>query len=795
MKRSIILILLSIAVFTAAIFAFPEEARAIRLQAENLCEEGVKLFEMNKIAEAESKFKAAIEQDGSYDKPYYYMAQVCDRQANYEQALDYLKKALRNSPHEDIYKYYQCEINNKIALDAVKNGNNERAVKIYNANLEALPYHLPTYNRLAILAINKGDYNAALLQCNKAIESSQQAPPTVKIDQAEIATLHTNMANCFFELKNYARAISEIESAKKTRDTPYVQRYYKKIMGEDNPVFLELKKADEAFAAGNLKAAREGYEKVLKLYANCTPAVEKLSIISKHDRIEGVVAEGDRLAAAGQFMEAAEKYSEALLEDPTRAPLKDKIKDMEEKQKKADSAAIASVKKKQVSSGGTSSSELVDQRLRAMALKDLQSNPNLIYETKFNEAEELFKQEKYDEALAALKDIQEKKPDFKTEEINKRIRSIYTARGEVFIEYFDAAVPKLYIYIGVFTVVALIIWVNFGGQLMLMFKPDPQKHFKAGIDYLDKEKYDSAAASFEKALKTVFDPIERTKIKAKLAYSFFKLKDYDKCVKVSQEVLDVDPKNDSVHGYLGNSYLEKNIQSERAISEYKLLLRKQKDDKRIIALLCTHFLKEDNLSQEAIDVYQKVFASDPKDKRVRKMLCEAFIRSNDKTELAVKVYESVLEDEPNRKDVKLMLIIAYFNKKNYEECVRLCGELFERGDIENISLEYYTNSFTKLGKKGQLYDDYQALAAKFPDNAVLRTYLDKMQSVLAVERLTSPGASGVAFDKLQQTSAAAQQASGQPSMPQRAPAVNICKKCAHMNPVGLSVCEKCSAPI
>lgn len=793
-KSSVFSLRTAVAVLAAAVIAVFSggDACAIRAQAERLCEEGIKLFQMGKYAEAETKFSSAIGEDGSYGPSYYYMAQIYEQRNNHDEALSYVKKALSNVPHEDIYKNYMCEINNNMAIEAIKNNNIDRAYKLYFTNLDLVPYHLPTYNRLAALALKKGDYNDVLLQCNKALEKNSMIPPNVRFDSNEKAMLHTHMAAAFFELKNYSRAMNEIEAAKSTKDSSYVQKYYKRIMSDENPVVSEMKKADAAFESGNFKAAREGYEKVISLYPNSKVAVEKLSIMDNQARIENMVAEADLLAANNQIEEAVEKYNQVLAADPTRVVLKDKIKELKAKAEQIQKQAAASIRGK--SSSKSTDSVDIDTKLRQLIEKSHTNvNPDQAYELKFTEAEAYYSKQEYDKALEIYHKLMEDREDFRPDEINKRIRSIYASRGEFYIEYYNMAVPKLYVYLAVAIVIAIIIWIYFGGQIAVMMKPDPMKNYKDGVEYLDKEKYESAIACFEKALANAFEPLERARIKSKLSLCYFKIKNYDKCIKVSLEVLDVDPKNEVVHGYLGNSFLEKNATNERAISEYKLLLKKQKDDKRLLTILCNHFIKEDNLSQEAIDVYQKIFTMDPKDKNVRRMLGEAFIRSNDKSDIAIKVYESILADEPQRNEVKLMLISAKFSRKNFDESIMLCEELFEKGIIENITLEYYTNSYFKIDKKAELYQKYVELSRKFPNNQILKNYVDKIQSQLVVERLTGGG--GPAIQPAAAQGAATQQQGGgaAPAGAPAAPAVNICRNCAHMNPAGLMACEHCGA--
>ncbi|HNY11594.1 MAG TPA: tetratricopeptide repeat protein, partial [Candidatus Wallbacteria bacterium] len=478
-------ILVLLVIIFAAAFMFPAKAYAIRAQAQRFTDEGTELLKLNKLAEAEAKFKAAIDEDGSFDKPYYYMAQVCERNSNHEEAINYIKRALRNSPHEEVYKSYQCDINNAIAAEAIKNGNPDRATKIYYSNLEMLPFHMPTYNRLAMHFIGKGDYNGALLQSNKALESSSSMPPTLKFDISESAILHANMAVCFYELKNFSRAISEIDIALKTKDGPYVQKYYKKIMSEENPVFAELKKAETAFSTGNMAAAREGFERVLGMYPNCASAVEKISLIDRKKKIEDIIAEADKFLAGNQLAEAIEKYSEVLSIEPQRNDIRDKIKDIEGKMGQQQKDALASMKRNKPKD--TDSADLVDKKLKALVERDQASNdPNKLYETKFKEAEDLYNKQDYDNALDKYMNIAEDKDDFKPDEIKKRIKAIHAAKGEFYFESMQTAVPKLYLYLVMVLVILIVIYIYTGEQIASMFRADPYKFAKKGAELLEK---------------------------------------------------------------------------------------------------------------------------------------------------------------------------------------------------------------------------------------------------------------------------------------------------------------------
>ncbi len=873
LKVLIFLIALFLFQFTAAIQ--PQPAYAIRAQAERLCDEGKKLLELNKNAEADSKFKAAIAEDGSYAPSYYYVAQMLYLQGNNDEALIYIKKALANSPHEELYKSLQCDINAAVALKSAKNGNMDRAYKLYYENLEILNYHIPTYNRLASLFISKGDYSNAILQCNKALESAASMPPTIKYDPSELAFLHANMALCFFESKNYYRAMNEIEAAKKIKATDYVEKYYKKIMSDENPVFSDFKKGEQAFNSGDLKQARVYFEKVKQINPNYQPVNEKLNAIYNQEKIDTLLAEAQNLETKGSFNEAAERYNEALTLNPAKKEYAAKVTELEERAKKEQQTALSSMKKNPKKSGGTAESTLIDENLKKLAAREQSDkDPNQKYEQKFRAAEALYEKREYEKALALYREIFEDKEDFKHDEILKRMKTIYTNLDEFYIEYIDLALPKLYIYIIIVVTLGLILWCYFGGQIMLMMKPDPHKDYKNGIEYLEQENYPKAIQCFEKAILNAVDPIERTKVKSKLSTCYFKIKDYDKCIKTSLEVLDVDPKNEIVHGYLANSFLEKNMQTERAITEYKLLYKKQKDDKKLLGLLCDFFVKNDDLSQDAIDIYQRIYAADPSNKRVRNLLLEFFIRANDKGDLAMKVYESVCADDKNNVEVKMMLITAVFHRKNYQECVKLCRELFEKGVFDDITIDYYTNSFTKLQKRFELLDEYQNYVKKFPDNQALKRYWDRMFPVFNAERLMSGGqpaavssqvkaqpeapksdfipaaaerktgaaplsdqesevnsagqnnlSTGFNFSdaaakaaeperqnltppenvKINETNINADNmkveiANERPAAEQRptppgAQVINICKKCAHMNPPGATSCRKCSAPL
>jgi tetratricopeptide (TPR) repeat protein len=208
------------------------------------------------------------------------------------------------------------------------------------------------------------------------------------------------------------------------------------------------------------------------------------------------------------------------------------------------------------------------------------------------------------------------------------------------------------------------------------------------------------------------------------------------------------------------------------------MFRIRKDDNRLLNILCMTYLDEESLNNEAVEVYEKVYMKNPNDKAVRKLLCEAYIRGNNRNEGATRIYEAILEDSPERLEVRIMVITALFQKGKYEKTIEHCLAVFDQGIFDEFALDCLKNSFQKLGNAEELPKIYSELLEKFPEEEKLKLYMNKVQTQLDVERLTGK-------DKEKRADSSHVVASGP----------KICANCAHINPPGLSKCEKCFTPI
>ncbi len=355
--------------------------------------------------------------------------------------------------------------------------------------------------------------------------------------------------------------------------------------------------------------------------------------------------------------------------------------------------------------------------------------------------------------------------------------AFFNGLSQFFASAAAALVKGKYYYAGCL----LVLWLarDLPESVTVIFQGDASGHYTNGMTHMRYERYEQAARCFEKSLKYSMSPLDRQRVRSVLSDALYKAREFENCIKNCQEILALECKNDEGHFYLASSYLALGDRSDEAAKEYLYLFEtRRSEDKKLLKLLFSYLSGRKDLSETAMNVYRKCYEVEPRSEDYRKFLCSALVALRETSASALKVYADVLEDEPGRKDLKILLSTSYLKNRNYEKCFILCDGMIKDGVLDEVVLGCYADAVLKLGKKQDLYDKFMLLKAKHPDNANLISFLEKNENAFLADRLTAPEA----------------KSSGGSGERARA-AVNICKKCAHMNPVGIAACEKCSSPI
>jgi len=157
---------------------------------------------------------------------------------------------------------------------AYKSKQFEEAITHYNKAIEVLPDEMSYYNNLAAVKFEQKDYEACIETCKKAIEVGRAVRADYKI-----------VAKSYARIGNARKAQGKIDEA---------IRAYEDSLMEDrtNEIQTKLK----AMQAAKKKAEVEAYV--------------------NPEKAEEVRLEGNELFKAGKFVEAIEKYSDAMKRNP-----------------------------------------------------------------------------------------------------------------------------------------------------------------------------------------------------------------------------------------------------------------------------------------------------------------------------------------------------------------------------------------------------------------------------------------------------------------------------------------------
>lgn len=751
-------------------FALPEAASAYRAQAVKLVEAGQKLLEMKRSAEAAQKFAEAVDEDPTYAPSYFHLAGIARDQGNLEEARLHIDKALKNSPHEGDYKMFLCDLNVQLASAALKDGNPQEALALYERNRTLVDFHLPTMNRLAGYHVSKENFDEAKGISNEALRKLQSSAR--RYPDAEVAVLHANLSICYFKTQDYTRAMSEIKmAAGKKPDLDIVKRYQKIIHSDENPVVSNMTKGDLAYDAKRFDEALASYKEVLKHYPTYGPAIEKKNAIENRAKIDELHAVADELMQKENFKEAEAAFNQILAYDAADARAKGGLAEIEKRRETKE--------KQEMFAGATAARDKGEtqeekaQKLAALAkLHAKERDPEEELKQEYEIAKGLFEDRKYDEALEKFLALRDKRPGYL--DTTQIIGAIHRERGEIYFESFDRAFPRWYFYVFGALVVLAIIWRFVGEQVAEAMRPDSTKFFRNAVEYMENGKYKAALRQLAKAEKYAHGPQDMIKIREKIVSCHFGMKNHQEAIRIGKEILDRDPRNEKMITIVGEAYLDLNLTNEDALNIYRRMYRVKKEDSRLLNILCMAYVSDKNLSSEAVEVYEKAFIRNPGDKSIRSLLCEAYTRGNNRSEGAIRVYEASLADAPKMAEVRKMLIAAYFTRNKYEKTIQHCHALFAQGEFDEFAFDYLKNAYRKIGDTAAMQKAMEELLAKFPDEEVLKQTAQRARADLDVARLTGAA------------EAQAEEDAGGP---------RICGNCAHINPPKLSKCEKCATPI
>lgn len=361
-------------------------------------------------------------------------------------------------------------------------------------------------------------------------------------------------------------------------------------------------------------------------------------------------------------------------------------------------------------------------------------------------------------------------------DINGPAAALAFARAALYSLWARLSSAKLYY----FSLAAALWYIAGRPSLFLpLFVENFASAYKKGLKLMQREKYDAAIEKFNSALKNFIPPSEKIKIRLALAECHFILADYDECLRNGFEILELDGGNEQAKSYIGRAFLQQNDRGELAVKYYIHLFNREVYDHKMLQILYSHFLATGDLSDIAVSVYKKAYEIWPENSAVREMVFKSCVIVNDRSSYALKLYQDINADEPGRKDVKLALVSAYYESKNFRRAAETARALFAQKEFSRKLLEIFVESVKNSGDLSGLYEEFAEMAAANPGNRMLADYFDAMKPQFLAGKIVSGAA-------------ACEAPAGAGGRGQK---MNICGNCAHMNPAGLSHCEKCRSAL
>jgi len=228
----------------------------------------------------------------------------------------------------------------------------DNAISHYSKAIELDPQNVVYYTNRAAAQFEKGDYQAAIKDCETAIEEGRKQ----RVDYKLIAKAYARIANSFMKLDNIDQAVYYYEKSlteDRTAATLTLLNKAEKIKVErDTKAYLSVEKSLEAkelgnklFSDGKYPDAIKEYSEAIKrnpedhtLYSNRSASYTKLGeynlalkdaetcISKKPDFVKGYSRKGLCYFFMKDYQKALEAYDKGLTFDPNNVELSEGVK-------------------------------------------------------------------------------------------------------------------------------------------------------------------------------------------------------------------------------------------------------------------------------------------------------------------------------------------------------------------------------------------------------------------------------------------------------------------------------------
>lgn len=750
-------------IFCLTQYGLPNCSMAAQRKAQEMCEEGIKMYEAGDIRGSFMKFREAADYDSLYGDPHYYLGLIYEKRSDYDSARKEFEEAFSSARQDPKIIKKMNEyifIDFEKLLEADETG---KAQKLLDEILENEPRNGTYMLGQARINIKAEAWDKAYKVLNEILGLASSF--VIKEDDPCIPRANAYFALVNFRMQKYYDAYIHIKralTAVKAKDE-VIDNIALEVGGDGNPLVKLWKEADALYDSNKFVEAKAAYEKVLEIHRTIREVQDKRDRCVNVLKAKELLQKGKKLVDSKEWKTAKDVYNEVLalgVETPkineTIEYIDKKIYQIEHPQEKVDLSDAA-----------------FEKHLEEMQKSDMFGEVRDNFFEKYQEAQSLYEKGMIEEAKGIFLSIQIEKPDY--EDVAEKVRMCDKAM--------DSKQFSLYALGGI----GLFILIVVTSLMKVYFARLPAKRKAEALKAIEHAReggnFKRVVKESQRVLNMMVTEKEIAKLNQGIAQAYYKLEDWDKAIEHAQTTLKIDHRNQAARTVLAKAFLEKNVTSDLAIREYKNLLPLEPGNMKLLETLAEYYVKKEMVDKDAVDVYKKLFKYQPDNFKILELIGVSYKEEGRTDAEAIAIYEEILSVEPENFEFRHVLARAYFDKELFEETIKECKFYLRVEPNDKTMNKLFQSSYIKLNKLTECIIEYERLLETHSDSKYLKRELDKLYEMRSL--------SGKAVDG--DGEGAGGETDGRSGISMKS--ISVCPKCAHLNPGGASACKRCGEPI
>lgn len=404
--------------------------------------------------------------------------------------------------------------------------------------------------------------------------------------------------------------------------------------------------------------------------------------------------------------------------------------------------------------------ELNKTNIPTKTLKDVSSD----YIAFFERGENLFKNQRYEDAVSEYERALNLAPEKHKKEIERKIFSAYWHSKE---EYIKIAV---YSTILAFFMVFFYYYNPFSSSSKEQYGLiNVSKTMKNALSLMEEKKYQKAISEFEKLSDMKLSNSETVMLFLNMGIAFYNLNSYSSALMALRKVLQYDYENIDAYKFLGKIYLKTKDRTHKAMEVFNFLIDKKIADLETMKIVAAYNAQQNQIDEKTVQLATDIIAVEPDNDIAGKAVIKYFNKIKRSDDEVLKFIEHYTEVYPRDIDCRIILLEVLYRRKDYKHIINECNFLFTY-TIDNVLIHsIFIDSIVNLNQPKLLISEYERLLHENPGSIITNFICQSLKSII-IDKKRIPQVDYSIAVRVN---------------------FNVCSKCFHLNLNDYNNCQRC----